>query len=179
MLSHALMAAPRHVCLRPLRFGVVLGCSAATRCCAFLRVRLFCHLTPPILIRNLIETRIPKARISAAKISADSGLPNAMSLPKDCDRDRRHPANRPDQRYPVHLEVQIQTSSWASLSRTAFMGDSPASARLHVLLWTSAAVRILLVLWGELQDRFMQVKYTDVDYLVFGACVASVPGSDM
>ena len=159
------MIAPHHACLRPLRVGFVLGCSAAANFCAFFRERLFCHLTPPILIRNLIETRTPKARISAAKISADSGLPNVMSQPKDCDRDRR-PIECQATRSAVHLEVQIWTSRTSS-SRTALMGDSPASSRLHVLIWTSAAVRLLLVLWGELQDRFMQVKYTDVDYLVF------------
>ena len=28
-------------------------------------------------------------------------------------------------------------------------------------------VRVALLLWGELQDRYFAVKYTDVDYLVF------------
>ncbi len=31
----------------------------------------------------------------------------------------------------------------------------------------SIQVRLALLLWGELQDRYFTVKYTDVDYLVF------------
>lgn len=39
--------------------------------------------------------------------------------------------------------------------------------RLNALLWISAAVRLLLLLWGEAQDRLLSVKYTDIDYVVF------------
>lgn len=39
--------------------------------------------------------------------------------------------------------------------------------RLNTLLWISAAVRLLLLLWGEAQDRLLSVKYTDIDYVVF------------
>lgn len=39
--------------------------------------------------------------------------------------------------------------------------------RLGLLLWISAAVRLLLLLWGEAQDRLLDVKYTDIDYVVF------------
>lgn len=44
-----------------------------------------------------------------------------------------------------------------------------AEPRLRVpqLLAISAAVRSLLVCWGELQDTYLRVKYTDVDYQVF------------
>ncbi len=38
---------------------------------------------------------------------------------------------------------------------------------LFHLLTSCNQVRLVLLLWGELQDRYFAVKYTDVDYLVF------------
>lgn len=35
------------------------------------------------------------------------------------------------------------------------------------ILLVSGALRLLLVVWGELQDWLFEVKYTDIDYLVF------------
>ncbi|KAE9446245.1 hypothetical protein C3L33_21856, partial [Rhododendron williamsianum] len=41
------------------------------------------------------------------------------------------------------------------------------SIDLHSLLLFSAVLRLLLILYGEWQDTHMEVRYTDVDYLVF------------
>ncbi len=41
------------------------------------------------------------------------------------------------------------------------------SMRTSTLLAASAALRLLLVVWGELQDRLSAVPYTDIDYVVF------------
>eukprot|EP00798_Chlamydomonas_sp_ICE-L_P030293 gene30293-35281_t len=35
------------------------------------------------------------------------------------------------------------------------------------VLWLGALLRLLLLLWGEVQDATMDVKYTDIDYKVF------------
>jgi phosphatidylinositol glycan class M len=35
------------------------------------------------------------------------------------------------------------------------------------ILLISGVVRLLLVMWGEVQDRWLDVKYTDIDYIVF------------
>lgn len=37
----------------------------------------------------------------------------------------------------------------------------------RTLLWLSALVRIGLIIFGEVQDRLLDVKYTDIDYTVF------------
>lgn len=36
-----------------------------------------------------------------------------------------------------------------------------------VLFTTSVLVRLVLVVYGDYQDRSMEVKYTDIDYQVF------------
>ncbi|GAA0169869.1 glycosyltransferase [Lithospermum erythrorhizon] len=38
---------------------------------------------------------------------------------------------------------------------------------LKSLLFVSAFLRVILILFGEWQDAHMEVRYTDVDYLVF------------
>lgn len=35
------------------------------------------------------------------------------------------------------------------------------------LLLVSAGVRIAMIAWGAVQDAYLQVKYTDIDYVVF------------
>ncbi|XP_059656418.1 GPI mannosyltransferase 1-like isoform X2 [Cornus florida] len=42
-----------------------------------------------------------------------------------------------------------------------------ASMNFRSLLMFSAALRLFLILYGEWQDTHMEVRYTDVDYLVF------------
>lgn len=37
----------------------------------------------------------------------------------------------------------------------------------HVLFPASLAMRLALLVYGEYQDRTMEVKYTDIDYHVF------------
>ncbi len=39
--------------------------------------------------------------------------------------------------------------------------------RIQTLLVASAALRAVLIVYGEFQDAFMSVKYTDIDYNVF------------
>jgi phosphatidylinositol glycan class M len=39
--------------------------------------------------------------------------------------------------------------------------------RTVVVFLVGLLVRVICLLWGEYQDRFMVVKYTDVDYDVF------------
>lgn len=36
-----------------------------------------------------------------------------------------------------------------------------------LLLGGAWAIRLVLIVYGELQDRYMRVKYTDVDYDVY------------
>lgn len=41
------------------------------------------------------------------------------------------------------------------------------SINIRSLLWLSAIFRVILIIYGEWQDSRMEVRYTDVDYLVF------------
>uniref|UniRef100_A0A5B7A2E4 GPI mannosyltransferase I n=1 Tax=Davidia involucrata TaxID=16924 RepID=A0A5B7A2E4_DAVIN len=41
------------------------------------------------------------------------------------------------------------------------------SINFHSLLLFSAVLRLFLIIYGEWQDAHMEVRYTDVDYLVF------------
>lgn len=45
---------------------------------------------------------------------------------------------------------------------------------LRRMLWFSAIVRLLLLIYGEWQDTNMEVRYTDVDYFVFSDAAAMV-----
>jgi GPI mannosyltransferase 1 subunit M len=38
---------------------------------------------------------------------------------------------------------------------------------ITTLLALAGVARIVLILWGELQDRYFDVNYTDIDYEVF------------
>jgi phosphatidylinositol glycan class M len=39
--------------------------------------------------------------------------------------------------------------------------------RVSTLIGISAAIRAVLIAYGEVQDRLMEVKFTDIDYSVF------------
>lgn len=44
----------------------------------------------------------------------------------------------------------------------------------HSLLLFSSFLRLFLIIYGEWQDTHMEVRYTDVDYLVFSDAAALV-----
>lgn len=43
---------------------------------------------------------------------------------------------------------------------------------LRSVLAVSALLRVVLIVYGEWQDKHMEVRYTDVDYLVFSDAAA-------
>lgn len=46
--------------------------------------------------------------------------------------------------------------------------------KLRSLILSSAVLRLLLLAYGEWQDAHLEVRYTDVDYLVFSDAAAMV-----
>ncbi|KAK9944261.1 hypothetical protein M0R45_009835 [Rubus argutus] len=42
-----------------------------------------------------------------------------------------------------------------------------ATVQFHTLLLVSAILRVVLIVYGEWQDTHMEVRYTDIDYMVF------------
>ncbi|KAM1121969.1 hypothetical protein TB2_003464 [Malus domestica] len=42
-----------------------------------------------------------------------------------------------------------------------------APIQFRALLIVSAVLRVVLILYGEWQDAHMEVRYTDIDYMVF------------
>ena len=53
-----------------------------------------------------------------------------------------------------------------------------ASLDIHSLLLFSAIFRVILIVYGEWQDAHMEVRYTDVDYLVFSDAAALMAVGD-
>lgn len=49
---------------------------------------------------------------------------------------------------------------------------------IRSLLLFSAVFRIILIVYGEWQDAHMEVRYTDVDYLVFSDAASLVASGD-
>ncbi|KAH1237356.1 GPI mannosyltransferase 1 [Glycine max] len=56
--------------------------------------------------------------------------------------------------------------------------DAMASLDIHSLLLFSAIFRVILIVYGEWQDAHMEVRYTDVDYLVFSDAAALMAVGD-
>lgn len=48
------------------------------------------------------------------------------------------------------------------------------TTNIRSLLGLSALVRVILIIYGEWQDSHMEVRYTDVDYLVFSDAASLV-----
>lgn len=42
-----------------------------------------------------------------------------------------------------------------------------ATVQFRTLLLVSAILRVVLIVYGEWQDTHMEVRYTDIDYMVF------------
>jgi len=53
-----------------------------------------------------------------------------------------------------------------------------ASLDIRSLLVFSAIFRVILIVYGEWQDAHMEVRYTDVDYLVFSDAAALMAAGD-
>lgn len=60
-----------------------------------------------------------------------------------------------------------------SLSQLAMI-----SINIRSLLWLSAIFRAILIVYGEWQDCHMEVRYTDVDYLVFSDAASLMASGD-
>lgn len=52
------------------------------------------------------------------------------------------------------------------------------SVNIRALLLFSAIFRVILILYGEWQDSHMEVRYTDVDYLVFSDAASLMASGD-
>ncbi|CAN6685222.1 unnamed protein product [Malus baccata var. baccata] len=67
---------------------------------------------------------------------------------------------------PVQLQHPSPLSS-NSLLHLRPLQSSMASVQFRTLLIVSAILRVVLILYGEWQDAHMEVRYTDIDYMVF------------
>lgn len=61
----------------------------------------------------------------------------------------------------AYVDAHVSPTSFHAFHGTA------STMQIRTLLLISVALRICLIAYGEIQDRFLSVKYTDVDYSVF------------
>lgn len=67
------------------------------------------------------------------------------------------------------MYTQSSKKNWNTrlVAHNEAVENSDSERRKYKACAAGIAVRLFLILWGHYQDKFLSVKYTDVDYLVF------------